>query len=187
MVITKFTSQVTGWASVVAYDPGGATGWTVMAVNPKDMLVNTRELHKVVRHFAHGEIGGGEMERTDQLTELCDSWEDAAVVGESFTLAKFSQDDELFSPMRINARVEWFLHGYGRNLFTQTAAMAKSRWTDERLKMCKSLGKPWYIPGPDHQRDAVRHAALFLGRCRDQAALRAKAWPHLFKKDGTLQ
>lgn len=183
----KFTSEVTGWASVVAYDPGGATGWSVMAVNPKDLLTNTRELHRVIKHFAHGEIGGPEMERIDQITELCDSWNDAAVVGEGFVLAKFSQDEELFSPMRINACVEWFLHGYGRVLFKQSAQTAKSRWTDERLKHCKSAGKPWYVPGPDHQRDAIRHAALFLGRARDQPKLRANAWPHIFNSDGSLK
>lgn len=184
--MVTFTSKDTGWASVVAYDPGGTTGWCVMAIAPRDLLAVDKPLHKVVKHFAAGQIGGVEEEQEDQLVEIIDMWSDAAIVGEQFIPRKFNQSTAFLSPVRINAVMKWALHGYGRPLFTQSPEAAKSRWTDDRLKASRSHGQLWYIPGQPHATDGIRHAALFLTRARDQVQLRGRAWPHLFNLKGEL-
>ena len=183
----RYTSEVTGWATVVAYDPGGTTGWCVMSIRPVDLLTQDAEFARQIKHFAAGQIGGAENEQIDQLAEMADMWSDAAVCGESFVPRKFNQTTEFYAPMRVNAVMGWVLHGNGRMLFTQSPEMAKSRWTDERLKANKSCGRPWYIVGQEHARDGVRHAALFIKRAKAQPTLRFQAWPHLFKRDGELK
>lgn len=161
-----------------------------MSVRPRDLVVErgkfAPEIPRIVRHFAAGEIGGLEVEQNDQLAELLDQWSDAAAVGEDFKLRKFLVDDEVFSPIRINACMEWHLHQYGRPLFKQSSSLAKNTWTDDRLKMAKSNGMPWWVVGRDHARDGVRHAATFIKRAREQADLRGRAWPHLFNLKGEL-
>lgn len=195
--MTRYTSETTGWASVVAYDPGGTTGWSVMCVNPLALLGKrdagkatpkwaTLPIPKVLKHFAAGEITGPRPEQCDQLSELIDVWADCAAVGERWTTRKFNQSEEFLEPVRINACIEWHLYGSGRPLWTQTPEQAKSKWNDDRLKRAKSLGQAWWVVGKDHARDGVRHAGLFLDRARQQPELRGKAWPHLFDKKGEL-
>lgn len=199
--MTKYTSETTGWATVMAYDPGGTTGWSVMCVDPVALLVKRdksvlkprtyaaaqKPIPAVLRHFAAGEITGPRPEQCDQLAELIDMWADCAVVGERFTLRKFLQDDDLLEPERFNACMEWHLYGTGRPLHKQTPEQAKSKWNDDRLKRAKSLGQAWWVVGKDHARDGVRHAGLFLDRARMQPELRGRAWPHLFNLQGELK
>lgn len=195
--MSRFTTEETGWAVVVAYDPGGTTGWSVMCLKPQALLgkrMNGDRAHILaikpvpssLTHFAAGEITGPEPEQCDQLAELIDMWADCAVVGESFKLRKYLTEDEVFSPIRINACMNWHLYGSGRALHTQTPQMAKSKWTDDRLKRAKSMGQPWWVVGKDHARDGVRHAGLFIDRARQQPELRGRAWPHLFNLKGEL-
>lgn len=182
----RFTTESTGWAVVVAYDPGGTTGWTVMCIRPKELL-GTKSIPSALQHFAAGQIGGAEPEQCDQLAELIDMWVDSAVCGEQFTMRKFNQSEAFLSPVRINACINWHLHASGRALFKQTPEMAKSRWNDDRLKRAKSLGQPWWVVGQDHARDGIRHGGLFLERARQQPDLRGRAWPHLFNLKGELK
>lgn len=184
---SRFTSETTGWATVVAYDPGGTTGWAVMCVEPKTLLKNQPATSTIIKHYASGEITGEEPEQCDQIAELIDAWADSAVVGEQFTIRKFLQNREFMAPERINACIRWHLHGYGRPLFTQTPEMAKSKWDDGRLKRTKTNGSPWWVVGKDHARDGTRHAGLFIDRARAQPDLRGRAWPHIFNLKGELR
>lgn len=198
--MTRFTSETTGWAVVTAYDPGGTTGWSVMCLDPQALLgkrhkdigkpphrAATKPIPSVLKHFAAGEITGPRPEQCTQLAELIDMWADCAVIGERFTLRKFSMDEIMLEPERFNACMEWHLYDSGRPLFTQTPEQAKSKWNDDRLKRAKSLGQPWWVVGKDHARDGIRHAGLFLDRARQQPELRGRAWPHLFDLKGELK
>lgn len=182
----RFTSESTGWATTIAYDPGGTTGWSVMCIQPKALL-GDRPIPQVLQHFAAGQITGDEPEQCDQLAELIDMWADSAVVGERFTTRKFNQSEEFLAPVRINACINWHLYGSGRALFLQTPEQAKSRWNDDRLRRAQTKGMPWWVVGMDHARDGIRHAALFLDRARQQPQLRGRAWPHLFDLKGELK
>lgn len=175
------------WCEVLAYDPGGTTGWSVMCVKPKEMLSDKPLTPRLLTHWAHGQIEGDENTQIDQLVELVDVWPHAAVVGESFVQKIRNtalETDPAYSPVRINTVVRWWLATEDRQLFKQSANQAKGRWTDERLDRAKlnpGGGHPYR-----HARDGVRHAALFIGRARETKSLRHRAWPQFFDEDGGL-
>lgn len=175
------------WCELLAFDPGGTTGWAVMCVKPKDMLSEKVLNNKLLQHFAHGQILGSEHAQMDQLVELVDIWPHAAVVSESFVQKIRNtglETDEAYSPVRINAVVKWWLATEDRYLFKQSAQQAKDRWTVERLEAAKL--DPEGGHKTRHARDGVRHGALFLGRAREQKGLRHRAWPQFFNADGSL-
>jgi hypothetical protein len=175
------------WCEVLAFDPGGTTGWSVMCIRPKD-LVSQREItRKLLTHFASGQIVGGEHEQVDQCVELVDIWPHAAVVSESFHQRIRNtglETDPAYSPVRINATLKWWLATEDRYLFKQSPSDAKKAWDDERLEEVKL--DPEGGHANRHARDGVRHAALFLNRARAQKGLRHTAWPQFFNKDGSL-
>lgn len=178
------------WCEVLAFDPGGTTGWAVFCIKPK-LLVSQKPLNRrLLAHYAAGQIIGSELAQVDQGIELIDIWPNAAVVSESFQQRIRNaglETDEAYSPVRINAVWKWWLATEDRYLFKQTPAQAKDRWTDDRLVAAKLDPDP---EGPKmrerHARDGCRHAALFLNRARDQKGLRHSAWPQFFNKDGSL-
>lgn len=76
---------------------------------------------------------------------------------EDFKVNKVNGDEEFLSPVRIGRRVEGMLMATGRldeEIRWQMPAR-KAEFTDSRLQ---ALGM--YTPGPDHRRDATRHALI---------------------------
>ena len=55
----------------------------------------------------------------------------------------------------------YFCEFYGSEMAQQSPADAKNFCSDEKLKR---LG--WYVPGPDHARDALRHLVLAAVKCK---------------------
>jgi hypothetical protein len=179
--------QNDNWCEVLAYDPGGTTGWAVACITPKDLLSDKVINHRLLKHFAHGQIVGDEMTQIDQLVELVDIWPKAAVVGESFVQRIRNtglETDEAYSPVRINATLRWWLATEDRHQFKQTPSQAKDRWTDDRLDEVKL--NPEGGHATRHARDGVRHAMLFMGRARQTKRLRHVAWPQFFNEKGEL-
>lgn len=92
-----------GWATVLAFDPGGTTGWCVMCANPSDLVGEKPFSHKLFQHVASGQIIGSEFAQVDQVVELVDIWPDAAVVAESFQQRIRNtglETDPAYSPVR---------------------------------------------------------------------------------------
>lgn len=175
------------WCEVLAYDPGGTTGWAVMCVRPQDLVGDKPLNRRLLKHFAHGQVVGDEMTQVDQLVELVDIWPYAAVVGESFVQRIRNtglETDVAYSPVRINATLKWWLATEDRQLFKQSPSDAKERWTDARLEAAKMSPEGGHKMR--HARDGVRHAALFLGRAREKQGLRHRAWPQFFNEKGEL-
>lgn len=177
------------WCEVLAYDPGGTTGWAVLCVRPRDLVSDKPLNRRLLKHYAAGQIVGDENTQVDQLVELVDIWPNAAVVGESFVQRIKNtglETDVAYSPVRINAVVRWWLATEDRFLFKQTPRDAKAKWTDSRLDDVKL--NPGGGHANRHARDGVRHAALFLNRAREPRAkvLRHRAWPHFFNDKGEL-
>lgn len=175
------------WVEVLAYDPGGTTGWAVLCLKPAALLSDKPINRRMLTHFASGQIVGSEHEQVDQLVELVDIWPKAAVIGESFVQRIRNtglETDVAYSPVRINAIVKWWLATEDRYLYKQTPEQAKSKMTDERLEERKL--SPDGGHASRHARDGVRHAVLFLERARQQKGLRHTAWPDYFDKDGEL-
>jgi hypothetical protein len=175
-----------GWATVLAFDPGGTTGWCVFCVTPRD-LISERAWIKCMKHCASGQILGSEHAQVDQSIELIDMWPEAAVVSESFHQRIRNtglETDPAYSPVRINATIKWWLATEDRFHFKQSPDLAKSAWTDERLRAAKLEPGGGYANR--HARDGVRHALTFLGRARQQKRLRGSAFPLFFDEKGEL-
>lgn len=182
-----------GWSTVVAFDPGGTTGWSVMCVYPDALTDPDVSILKSIIHWRHGQISGTEHSNINQILELVAMWPGAAVVCESFVIRKFIQSPEFLSPVRIRAVLEWALRrGYDgldefdhpvRQLFTQAPAHAMGLATDTRLK---AWGLYERDGGMEHARDADRHAITFLRRAKEEPTLRWRAWPQYYAQDGSL-
>lgn len=112
----------------------------------------------------------------DQCVDLLATWPRAAWGYESFQLRMLGAD---LSPVRMLSKIEHaeMRYGKGRPPYLQTASMAKTTATDERMKTAGL-----YRAGMQHATDAGRHAATFLRRARADAHLRAEAWPRLFSQ-----
>lgn len=177
--------EASGWAEVIAIDPGGTTGWSVMQVHPDAISDPETSILSNIEHWAHGEVGGDEDKQARELMELIEAWPGAALVIEDFKLRKYLEDDDLLSPVRITAKIEfgltiWDGLGGQRNstyVHKQSSALAKTTVTDDRLK---SWGFYQREGGEEHARDADRHALTFLRRVKEKPMLRRAAWPELY-------
>ena len=184
---------------VLALDPGGTTGWTILTCDPIALLPEGPSVLKSVQRWYIGQVDcgstkgnlgnspytgistAGESAGAAVLGRLARNWPGAAIVVESFILRQFSKDQDLLSPQRITAKFEQYLWLDGRSYFTQSPSEAKTSATDERLK---TWGFYTSEGGLRHARDATRHGLTFLRRAsqpgRKAAELRVAAWPHFF-------
>lgn len=177
-----------GWATVIALDPGGTTGWSVMCVEPDCLSDPDISVLQSITHWAQGQVDGNENEQAKELVQLIASWPHAAVVCENFTLRTYKQSRELLSPVRVTAKIDFAMHHgmegiipSGRRIWLQEPSMAKKTATDERLR---DWGLYRREGGEEHARDATRHAITFLRRCSDRPKLRHHAWPKLYNTKG---
>jgi hypothetical protein len=98
-----------------------------------------------------------------------------AVVIEDFDILAINPttDSELLSPVRIAAKVTLMsrLKQMGdARVVLQSRTIAK-RLDDERLARTG-----YYVPGPDHIRDATRHAIMALRRATQSDDFRDELW-----------
>jgi len=185
--------EASGWANVIAIDPGGTTGWSLLMCHPDALVQTDLAVLDNIEHWSHGQFTGDEDKQVRQVMELVEAWPDAAIVLEGFTLRVKRMDDDLLAPVRINAKIEFglqFWPGLGgqRNntpVFIQSPSLAMTTATDERLKQWGYYEREG---GEQHARDADRHALTFLRRCKEGKrykeyggrCLREVAWPFLF-------
>lgn len=174
---------------ILAFDPGGTTGWSLLVLKRKaefsrDELLDTNQeiCLNQKRSWWHGQIpcGADQQLGVHQIKRIMDDWPTAAIVMESFFLRKTRMGVDL-SPVEIIAQIRNHLYYQGRAMHMQQPSQAKTTATDDRLKL-------WgcYTPegGLNHARDADRHAILFLRRCigAQGNSLRTIAWPHIYGK-----
>lgn len=182
--------ELTDSPVVIAVDPGGVTGWSILKVHPEALSDPTVRILDNIDHHAHGQIispanSSDEMRCVDELTELVRQWPGAAVLMEDFILRMYSKGRELLAPVRLNAMLGYSLRMQLGIEVThlQQPSEAKTSVTDERLKMWGFYEKDG---GMGHARDADRHAILFLRKAKDiqkGAMRRALWWPHLYGPD----
>ena len=195
---------------ILAFDPGGHTGWSLLRLNLKapdftgdnkciftdpnltlrDMLTN--RMSRI--HWEHGEIDCSEYEHSGKENKgvydcmsLVDTWPSAVVIIEDFILQKLNKGRDLLSPVRIGSKIEYQLYKQGRTVQWQLPAAAKTTVSDARLKELQLYDSRG---GFEHARDADRHVVLFIRRClgntQPAKELRHKAWPHIFNERGDL-
>jgi hypothetical protein len=179
-----------GWANVIAIDPGGTTGWSVMMVHPDALSEPDVAILGNLEHWSHGQFYGDEDSQAKQVMELVECWPDAAVVMEDFILRRSSKDRDLLSPVRMASKVEfglkWWpgLGGIRRKMpvfYQPTSVLAAIH--DGRLREWGFYDEEG---GMVHARDADRHALYFLRDCKNPKKgkeLRLKAWPDLYEED----
>lgn len=188
-------------ATIIALDPGGTTGWSMMNFHPEALVPEAKVgFLENMEEWKHGEIDcgstrgnlgtsrrpgvstSGENSGAHEIGRFLRAWPGAAVVIEDFDLRIFNRDRDLLSPIRITDKVTYELWFQGREPFFQ-APSRKPEASDERLK---HWGLYQREGGQGHARDADRHAIIFARRCavpgRQGRELREAAWPHLYGK-----
>lgn len=207
--ITKFTRRRRGCipeyeinydsATVIAVDPGGTTGWSLVSVVPEVLIEPDAFILDNILSHQHGQVDcgvhrgnldtslhtgistHGEFSGVYDLNKFIRSWPTAAVVIEDFNLRQYRMDRDLLSPVRVTAALGHCLWLTGRDYHVQSPADAKRTCTDDRLKEWKLYDS---AGGMQHARDADRHAILFLRKAKQSPKFRALAWPHLFADNG---
>lgn len=118
-------------------------------------------------------LHGGENDQTLQVLRWFANRSfgpDSDMVIEDFILQTSIKGRELLSPVRIGHKIDYQLWrglkvASGERMqfepYWQSASDAKSVMTDERLRLMAM-----YTPGPDHARDATRHANMWLRKHR---------------------
>jgi hypothetical protein len=185
--------------TVIAIDPGGTTGWSLLSVHPESLVQTNADFLDNIFCHQHGQVDcgthrgnlhsslhdgistDGEFSGIYDLAEFIKLWPVAAVVIEDFTLRTLRMDRDLLSPVRITSAIGYSMWLNGREYHVQSPADAKTICSDQRLK-------EWGMYDPygslQHARDADRHALLFLRKAKTNPKFRALAWPHLYGKRG---
>lgn len=165
---------------LLAYDPGGTTGWArvwlpTASLAPKGSVLGALE-------FEVGQIEGSDRIQGKELARQLGAF-DGPVVIEDFVLRKFSRDQDLLAPVRMTARIKQIIellcqYGYEKEdqhrvlpVFKQQPSLAMSTCTDDRMRR-------WglWTPGKPHANDALRHAVTFLRRCKADKGLAERAF-----------
>lgn len=176
--------------SLLAFDPGGTTGWSLMELPLKyngDIIFHA-PFQKIIaigsKSWHHGQINcSDENAAFWQIGRLLNKAKDAAVITERFILAaqRSEKSDTLLAPVRLNSLIEHHLWRQGRPLFSQTTGVVKPAFRDDRMKHFKVYTSEG---GLEHARDADKHLLYFIKRClgkeRKAQVLRELAWPYHF-------
>jgi hypothetical protein len=196
-------SEITyGEAAVIALDPGGTTGWSLITVHPEALIEPNADLFENIFMHQHGQVDcgshrgnlanslhdgistEGEFSGIYDIMELIRAWPSAAVVIEDFQLRQMRMDRDLLSPVRITSAIGMGMWLDGRDYHIQQPADAKNTCSDQRLKEWRMYDN---VGGLRHARDADRHAILFLRKAKMKQEFRATAWPHLYGKRGAYR
>lgn len=145
--------------SAVAYDPGSMLGWAVGTFSLRD-LDSDKDESKILRHWAAGVCGGSEHSVIKEALDLAETWPNAALVTERFHLHTAVTSDEVLSPVRINAVLDYWAWCVRRPLFGQNSGDAINTFGDDRLRAAGL-----WSDGKD-ARLATAHLLLFIRRCR---------------------
>lgn len=193
-------SEITyGEATIIAIDPGGTTGWSLISVHPEALIEPKADVFENIFEHKHGQVDcgshrgnlgtslhpgistEGEFSGVYDLVEFIGAWPSAAVVIEDFQLRQKRRDRDLLSPVRITFGIGYALWLEGRDYHVQQPANAKTHASDLRLRQWRMYDS---TGGLQHARDADRHAILFLHRAKQKRAFREIAWPHLYGPKG---
>ena len=161
------------WPRTLWIDPGGTSGYCVIWFHPLRFLDGRVPLIRCIVAWEAGFLRGEEDAQVGQVVEMVRELGGSCgltVGSESFVVRQLNMSEAFLSPVRIRAALknrlwsgvrEWDGQVRRRPLFTQSPADAKRTVTDERLHI-------WdlWTPGPDHARDATRHAILHLRKVR---------------------
>lgn len=164
--------EIQPFDAITAIDPGGSTGICTIWYWKGGLLSPSVPLQKCMMAWQADCLYGTENEQTlaalRWISERATAGMDVTI--EDFILQSAIKGRELLSPVRIGHKLDYQLWrgirtaaGDKRTFIPtwQSANDAKNVVNDNRLKQYAM-----YTPGPDHARDATRHAILWLRRER---------------------
>ena len=164
---------------VLGIDPGHTTGWCHIVV-PRKCFYGRQP--NAVLEWDYGEFFGPEEEQAIEIARMAVhiqgmDWNvGPAIVIEDFDLMirNPTTDSEMLSPVRIAAMVKMLsrvkMAGDAR-VVLQGRSDPKHTYSDDRLKI-----HGYYVPGPDHIRDAIRQALMALRRASESEEFRDELW-----------
>lgn len=165
------------WPRAVWLDPGGTSGLGVVWFHPGLIVNKEVPLVRSVLAWWGGYLHGNENQQAKDVLDVVKllGGEQGLAVGiEDFQLRTDNRSEDVLSPVRITARVEF---GLWRGLkehdgVVRRRAYAKQQPVDAKRVITDDRLKMWdmYTPGPDHIRDATRHALLWCRRLRNQGS-----------------
>lgn len=170
--------MTSNYLNLLAVDPGGVTGWAHFII-PRASMFGDAESE--ITDWNTGEVYGDEDSQAMALAGLIreiqgmDYKLGPAVVCEDFDFGSPLSDPEVYSPVRIAAKLKLLHHMHKMDdarFVMQSRTMAKKTATDERLKAWGF----WVPSSHEHERDATRHAITALRRARQRRAFREKLW-----------
>ncbi len=155
---------------VMGVYPGTTTGVAIIGVH---QLTIYADRPGKIKFFETWEITGSYTYQAIEVADASREFYPLALVVESFYPAKPITTEESLSPVHVGARIEFCAdsHYIFAPFFWQTPSMAMETAPDSRLKL-------WglYQSGPDHIKNATRHAITFIRRTKDDEKLRTRAW-----------
>lgn len=172
---------------LVVFDPGGTIGWAHLIV---DFKAFSRPEHKVLRWLKSwdcGEFTGQEHEQLAAVSRLIYSAHfeplpfvsRTDVVSENFELTQLIGGENLLSPVRINAVIDWECRKHGLTLNLQARQM-RTNVTPQRLQMF-GFDSPfrrngqWSKTGKGKDAfAAMQHAVVWLRRVKEKS--RSRPW-----------
>lgn len=148
--------------TVLAFDPGGTTGWSAFGVHKSAMRAESFPILDNILFWSAGQFSGPEFPQVFCMTALVEAWPLAGVVVEDFILRKFNMGRDLLAPVRVGDAFcyeLWRVSEGRRYAVRQQPALAMTTITDERQH---DIGM--WIPGCPHANDAIKHGLTWLRR-----------------------
>lgn len=167
---------------IITVDPGGTSG-VCLAQVPRLSIYGDQPGEW--QHLECREVAGDEDEQADAIARMAREFQSLdymlgpAIVCEDFDNENPFQDDYVFSPIRIAAKIEYAIHrGWAGDarFYRQKRGMAFSIATNKRLML---WGMREYYRGSEHKKDALRHMVAITRRAKQSPSLRAKLWNHV--------
>lgn len=170
ITIDDVRGQIPGYEQVddytiLAYDPGGTTGWAAMGIHKLAMRRPDYLIVPNINWWSAGELVGPEGKQAAAMAEAATAWCSAHIVVEDFILQKFSPARELLAPVRVTARFEQAIGS--RHIILQMPSLAMTTVDDDRLRSIEM-----WVKGSEHARVSVKHCLVWAQRAKKIIARR---------------
>ena len=156
---------------IVAFDPGGTIGWAYLSIHKRAFTSHKNKVLRNILQWDTGEFEGTEHDQIQQAIWLMREARyepkpfvaDTDYVSEAFHLTQIIGGEELLSPVRINAILDWECQrNVGKTLQFQNRNL-RTGVTKNRLKL---WGLDW--EGKDSFA-AMQHAITWLRRVKRES------------------
>lgn len=139
--------------TIIAIDPGKATGLVVLKYNDMENIVDSYE------SFEYDQIEVCSF--LDSLDEMKD--EHIEIVFEKFFITpETGKKNDVHYSLEIIGVIRYFSWKYGIPIFSQSPSDAKNFVSNDRLRAVDL----WHVGGAGHAKDALRHMVLHLVKNR---------------------